>query len=1311
MSESDIEVTRRQAGKIQNLPSGKHHKVRVKTKYVCHMLEVEDLNYHLNSAVMLPDYGVAPAQAGTTPEQERITGLAVLYACYRHAREHPEQSALVVGHTDRSGSTSYNQTLSEQRSAGVLAALKGDRAGWVDIALQKSKVEDYQQILIWLTHGLGWDCDPGPKNNVHTAQTRQAVEAFQRQYNDRFSASIAVTGTVGAETWGAFFDVYMQELRYALGTDEAGLAEAQQSLRFMTCEAVGCGEEFPITPERAENYTSPIDRRVEILFFDPGEEPVVDCGAPRGACVELYEKKMYCVTPIPVDPLPLPSGIAVHVQLALSYKDPEDPDSRTRTFPKGCPVTVEYADGSSDQVKVGANGTLDFFVRREKVTFTLRFVFAEPTYFAAPPFGQSGPDEMIVEGQVADFHSRKHNVFKLPSDARLIDATWDVSGTDTFDRSDGHFKRVDDPGITNIGSAATPVKLVLDPHWLYARFTFFDRVFGHSDHGHKQVSAPQLIVEGFRQVPAAGSTPAPDTRSNWMLHPDDREKACQSIPWILQKAADGSALPKPDNKVLLQFRTEPKTFITSDDASTRRIEVITDAEALKPGPKRLKHYDLPAAWKSLRYFARLSDTEGAAFENLTAAQITKGMKPASPLVFSLDDMVVTDEKLVPLSWVPTDRAALFSHKFGEDGHTTLTKFGLYKPDTANKTSFLTIEQAQEKTRNYIVDYPNWTRLVAVQGNLCDVFDQRMPDKDGQVVGARAAVRWVDATKRIGSLLVWSRDASGAASQVAGPDAVVFPGRFYFPKDPEPIVPKAPDGSDHRFFVVQPFFKQEYIRVTASLSTGTYDFQTTPDIPAGNRARTGEIGRFDMALVRCCDTDGTTEKAAALQYFKFAFDFARAPDSLKNSAAAQKQYVEDAVANIPGRWNGPDGSFNPGPPVIEEQGADADLHVKALWFTQALANNQSHFKIEVVPDTGRSFMNVEGSGELRESAHKDEGGGNLVVAHECGHGGSLPDEYSEVGTECSYFQKPLRSNNIVTDFYQLDGSSMMNTLKEIRGRYFWHVAEWLRLLLGGTYKVRHAGHLFELPFHPNSSTPASPKLVRCFVNWPLKADINTRTAGMDAQARADVFFYALGKDKFSAQLIKAGTQFHGVVVIQLKMKISIPPKPSFSPFGSFGRVRTNMQVLNTLLDTRFNNRWRVKATVGGQTFDTCLVHFSFRYVVTTITNEAVDANQKFLGRNGGSVAGYNTQAAGLETNHDVHLEVNVIDPPTAQTSALSGKTLRLRSDNFGQFETFVTQFLGMSTAAPASGDPFPDSAQVLPLIRKVATVNAGDIQTL
>ncbi|MEM1125514.1 MAG: hypothetical protein AAGI71_02600 [Bacteroidota bacterium] len=301
MSDS-VKITRRHHGTMTNYAPGRTHVVTVKLRYKGYLVEMEDLNFHFDSAVMMPDHGAAPTD-GSSPGQARVTGLAVLALCYQHLEAHPDQHVLVVGHTDRSGDVGYNQTLSELRAANVLAAMQGDRGRWADIAMQKSKVEDYQQILLWLTHQVGWACDPGGKSNVHDPATRQAVADFQSQYIKRFGRTITVDGVVGLQTWGAFFDVYMQHLGALIGRDADGLQAAQSFQAMSPCASIGCGEGFPITPDRTENYKSPIDRRVEILFFDPGEEPVLNCATPHDTCTELYDKTMYEIVPIPATPV------------------------------------------------------------------------------------------------------------------------------------------------------------------------------------------------------------------------------------------------------------------------------------------------------------------------------------------------------------------------------------------------------------------------------------------------------------------------------------------------------------------------------------------------------------------------------------------------------------------------------------------------------------------------------------------------------------------------------------------------------------------------------------------------------------------------------------------------------------------------------------------------------------------------------------------------------------------------------------------------------------------------------------------------
>lgn len=267
-----------------------------------YVVEVEDVHFHFDSAVLLPDYGDAP-------DKSRISGLAVLVATYKHAREHPDRLLLDAGHTDTSGQDAYNLSLSVKRADNVLFALEGNRGGWVGIAKAQNRVEDYQQIVKWAGWTYGWGCDPGAIDNVYGPKTKAAVECFQDNYGKTFKNKIAVDGVVGEQTWGAMFDVYMDQLKAMMNVDDAGLVVARGKLKFLGPKRVGCGENFPIEAPRKDNYRSEINRRVELLFFDPDQVPKLDCH-PGAGCTpilcEVYNPKMYRYThipPVPIQPV------------------------------------------------------------------------------------------------------------------------------------------------------------------------------------------------------------------------------------------------------------------------------------------------------------------------------------------------------------------------------------------------------------------------------------------------------------------------------------------------------------------------------------------------------------------------------------------------------------------------------------------------------------------------------------------------------------------------------------------------------------------------------------------------------------------------------------------------------------------------------------------------------------------------------------------------------------------------------------------------------------------------------------------------
>lgn len=331
----DIRITRKDAAKVFTQAAGSLHVFKL-SPLLANLLEVEDVHFHHDSAVLLPAYDATKTDA----PPKAVSSMAVLCVCYRYAKEHPEQKILVCGHTDTSGDAGYNVSLSELRSENVVHILTGDRAKWVDVCKKQNKVEDHQQILKWVHDTFGWETDPGPINNTPNDKTKKATKEFQKTYNIEFSAAIGEDGVVGTDTWGAFFDVYMLGLMDLLETDEDGLQEFRKKLQFIEKQKVGCGENWPIEEKLKDNYRSPTNRRVEILFFDLKEEPALKCHPGPGKAVAkdclLYTSGTYTFTPIPVVPPPVKPPVAVSVELAEiaglykpGYNDPEDDAKET----------------------------------------------------------------------------------------------------------------------------------------------------------------------------------------------------------------------------------------------------------------------------------------------------------------------------------------------------------------------------------------------------------------------------------------------------------------------------------------------------------------------------------------------------------------------------------------------------------------------------------------------------------------------------------------------------------------------------------------------------------------------------------------------------------------------------------------------------------------------------------------------------------------------------------------------------------------------------------------------------------------------
>ncbi|MEO7037230.1 MAG: OmpA family protein [Polyangiaceae bacterium] len=275
-------------------------------------IEMADAHFRTNSAVVLPE-GEDPDASG---EHQAFTSVGVIATALRFSDEHPNRSLLVAGHTDTTGDTSFNQPLSEERASVTLALLKGGAQSRDDFGSRcngRHTVSDYKQILSWLARafpGIFAACEPGAIDE-NAASGVQFVRAFQTAYNDnkaslgldaKTTADLQTDGAIGPKTWGGIFDCYEFALQQELGTDADGLQALRDRLAFADPqhESLGFSEYFPIEELGVDNFRSQTNRRVELLFFEPGEEPDLAHAADDPETSDLYLPGRYQRTSIDV---------------------------------------------------------------------------------------------------------------------------------------------------------------------------------------------------------------------------------------------------------------------------------------------------------------------------------------------------------------------------------------------------------------------------------------------------------------------------------------------------------------------------------------------------------------------------------------------------------------------------------------------------------------------------------------------------------------------------------------------------------------------------------------------------------------------------------------------------------------------------------------------------------------------------------------------------------------------------------------------------------------------------------------------------
>ncbi|KMQ50575.1 hypothetical protein CHISP_2568 [Chitinispirillum alkaliphilum] len=246
------------------------------TSYTCEAITWETQLFHSGSAIPCIDF------AG-----ELIDGLVTAFV---HAHSFPQKEVVLFGHSDSVGNMAANYELSELRSSAVKTLLDNDENAWFAIAENKSKVEDYQQILKTLASVYGWSCDPGAVDNISGDKTKGAIEAFQAQYNRKFGESIGVEGIIGEQTWKALFKTVRSFI-------EKGAEKHLDTTQLPSFNyghngkgIYSCSSSFPVEGSSPED---PVNRRVEIVFFDEVKVPRLIDPPDRDLPVSVEENPVY----------------------------------------------------------------------------------------------------------------------------------------------------------------------------------------------------------------------------------------------------------------------------------------------------------------------------------------------------------------------------------------------------------------------------------------------------------------------------------------------------------------------------------------------------------------------------------------------------------------------------------------------------------------------------------------------------------------------------------------------------------------------------------------------------------------------------------------------------------------------------------------------------------------------------------------------------------------------------------------------------------------------------------------------------------
>ncbi|MFH1197538.1 MAG: hypothetical protein V1720_17700 [bacterium] len=334
--------------------TNKNYEIILK-KVKMYILEMEDVLFHLNSAVMMPEDPQGKSSTDGNMDQSdeclKVSGLKALALAYKQIESDPNKLLIIAGHTDTSGTDEFNFKLSEERAENILYLLTVTKEEWAANCYARHKIEDYQQIMKHFEKKLVCGCDPGDVDDKWGPNTKTATKNFFEKTVPEKAAALLTKVENDykkrwpEDAWLPVYDLYSEEIAEALEISTGDLDILRISgVHFVdpSTPYVGCGESFPIEEKEKSNYRSQRNRRVELIFFDKDEVPEMKCPADRKKVHKeedcpLWRK--YYFIPVYLDPNDLKSAV-YHLQFVYFDKIKK----KQLPVPQGLAIKV-YEDG------------------------------------------------------------------------------------------------------------------------------------------------------------------------------------------------------------------------------------------------------------------------------------------------------------------------------------------------------------------------------------------------------------------------------------------------------------------------------------------------------------------------------------------------------------------------------------------------------------------------------------------------------------------------------------------------------------------------------------------------------------------------------------------------------------------------------------------------------------------------------------------------------------------------------------------------------------------------------------------------------